>query len=184
MKKVYWLFIFSGLLFSSCGNDESAKENKVVEPAETRQLLVEKIKKLESELYVAQTLDAIKADMAISVYSEFISKYPSDSLTPDFIFKAGEIATANMQYKQALGYYKNIVKNYPNYKYYVDCIYLQAHIFDNYLNNDDSAKVIYEKVISDYPQSHYANDAKAAIQHLGKTDEQLIEEFKKKNKAN
>ncbi|MBL7884224.1 MAG: tetratricopeptide repeat protein [Bacteroidia bacterium] len=184
MKKSIGIFVLAALLFSSCGNDESHKENTTLEPIETRKLLIDKIKKIESELYVAQTLDAIKADMAISIYSEFISKFPSDSLTPDFIFKAGEIATANMQYKQALGYYKNIVKNYTAYKYYVDCLYLQAHIFDNYLNNDDSAKVIYEKVIKEYPQSHYANDAKAAIQHLGKSDEQLIEEFKKKNKTN
>ena len=52
---------------------------------------------------------------------------------------------------------------------------------DNYLNDDEQAKTIYEEVIAKYPTSTYANDAKAAIKNLGKTDEELIKEFKKKN---
>ena len=53
---------------------------------------------------------------------------------------------------------------------------------DNFLNDDAKAKIIYEEVIAKYPNLSYANDAKAAINNLGKTDEELIKEFEKKNK--
>ncbi len=171
------LLFVSAVLFS-CGSDkQEQKEGKL----DVRTILLEQIKTFEKELYVAEKLDPIKADMAISTYSEFIEKFPDDSLTPDFLFKAGEVATANIQYKQAVGYYKSLANRFPDYKYKEEAYYLQAHIWDNFLNNDDSARVIYEAVIQKFPASHYAQDAKAAIQNLGKTDEQLIEEFKKKN---
>jgi outer membrane protein assembly factor BamD (BamD/ComL family) len=176
MKKIVYSLVIASFLIA-CGGDEE----KEVATQDDRSLLIERIKKFESELYVAEKLDPIKADMAITTYSEFIEKFPNDSLTPDFLFKAGEVATANMQYKQAIGYYKGVTANYPKYKYIEECWYLQAHIWDNYLNNDDSAKVVYEQVIQKFPSSHYAQDSKAALQNLGKTDEQLIQEFKKKN---
>lgn len=176
MKKIVYSIVMATFLIACGGNEE-----KEVGTQDDRNILLERIKKFESELYVAEKLDPLKADMAITSYSEFIEKFPNDSLIPDFLFKAGEVATANMQYKQAVGYYKGVTSNYPNYKYIEECWYLQAHIWDNYLNNDDSAKVVYEQVIQKYPSSHYAQDSKAAIQNLGKTDEQLIQEFKKKN---
>ncbi|MBK7181970.1 MAG: tetratricopeptide repeat protein [Bacteroidetes bacterium] len=176
MKKIIYSILISTLLIACAGNEE-----KVVATQDDRSILLERIKKFESELYVADKLDPIKADMAITTYSEFIEKFPNDSLTPDFLFKAGEVATANMQYKQAIGYYKGVTTNFSKYKYIEECWYLQGYIWDNFLNKDDSAKVVYEQVIQKFPSSHYAQDAKAAIQNLGKTDEQLIEEFKKKN---
>lgn len=174
----FYSFLCVALIVSSCGS-EKQQENTAT--ADDRSILLERIKTFEKELYVAEKLDQIIADMAISSYSEFIEKFPDDSLTPDFLFKAGEVATANMQYKQAVGYYKGLANGFPDYKYKEEAWYLQAHIWDNFLNNDDSARVIYEAVIQKFPASHYAQDAKAAIQNLGKTDEQLIEEFKKKN---
>ena len=36
-------------------------------------------------------------------------------------------------------------------------------------------------MIEKNPNTNYASDAKAAINNLGKTDEQLIKEFKEKN---
>lgn len=174
----FFTFIIVIIVAASCGSDNK-EESKGT--SDDRAILLDRIKTFEKELYVAEKLDPIKADMAITSYSEFIEKFPDDSLTPDFLFKAGEVATANLQYKQAVGYYKGLATRFPDYKYKEEAWYLQAHIWDNFLNNDDSARVIYEAVIQKFPSSHYAQDAKAAIQNLGKTDEQLIEEFKKKN---
>jgi outer membrane protein assembly factor BamD (BamD/ComL family) len=50
------------------------------------------------------------------------------------------------------------------------------------LNNEAEAKIIYEQIIKEYPQSPFANDAKYCIKNIGKTDEQLVQEFLKKNK--
>ena len=76
---------------------------------------------------------------------------------------------------------KNITDKYPNYKNYTASLYLQGFLLDNYLNDDAKAKVIYEEVIAKYPTTIYADNAKMAIRNLGKSDDELIKEFKKKN---
>lgn len=128
-------------------------------------------------------LDPTTADLAVKAYDDFASRFPNDSLTPDFIFKAGEISTANHQYKQALMYYEKITAKYPNFKLAPESLYLQGYLLDNFLNDEVKAKAIYEQVIAKYPDMPYAADAKAAIKNLGKSDEELIKEFQKKNKG-
>ena len=128
------------------------------------------------------TLDPNTAMIAVKAYSDFATYFPKDSLTPDFLFKAGEISTANQQYTSALTYYQTITSKYPKFKLVPESLYLQGYLLDNFLNDDAKAKIIYEQVIAKYPSLPYASDAKAAINNLGKTDEELIREFEKKNK--
>jgi tetratricopeptide (TPR) repeat protein len=171
-------------MFASCGNTEPvADEKPVVAKFDPHVQLAGEIKKLEEKMHQSPTLDPIIAGQALLAYSNFTTQFPTDSLTPDYLFKSGEIATATMQYPQALKYYETITNNYPNYKMIKESLYLQGMLLDNYLNQDDKAKVIYEAVIAKYPTTSYASDSKAAIQNLGKTDEQLIKEFEKKNKG-
>ncbi|MCE3279043.1 MAG: hypothetical protein K0S44_1234, partial [Bacteroidetes bacterium] len=64
-----------------------------------------------------------------------------------------------------------------------ESLYLQGYLLDNFLNDEVRAKAIYEQVIAKYPDMPYSADAKAAIKNLGKSDEELIKEFQKKNKG-
>lgn len=181
MKIVKSVFLIA-IIFSmiSCGNEEKPV-NQEPKPL-SRQMFLDQIKKQESEMHKSMTLDPNVASVAVMAYDNFVTHFPNDSLTPDFLFKAAEISTANQQYNQALTYYKTITTKYPNYKLVPESLYLQGYLLDNFLNEDAKAKVIYEEVIAKYPALSYASDAKAAINNLGKTDEELIKEFQKKNK--
>lgn len=168
------------LLTASCGNKENAEQKKIAtEPP--REQYIAQIKKLEKEMHSAPEINNTTANLAIKAYTDYVVFFPKDSLAPDYLFKAGEIATAAKKYKQALVHYQTITSKYPEYKYFKESLYLQGFLLDNFLNDDAGAKTIYEEVIAKYPATNYANDAKAAINNLGKSDEQLIEEFKKKN---
>jgi TolA-binding protein len=171
------LFLAATLFMCACGNDEKTAEKSVV----SRQELIEAIKRGEKELYASMEIDNAKANITLANYVEFANQFPDDTLTPVFLFKAAEIGTATAQYPQAYEYYKKITDKYPNYKLVQESLYLQAYLLDNFLNDDEKARIVYEQVIQKYPDSHFAKDAKNAINNLGKTDEQLIEEFKKKN---
>lgn len=168
------------LFMSSCSNNEQKEQRAVDKPA-SRETNLKRIKNLEAEMKKSNDLSTATAGLAIKAYTDFVLIFPDDSLSPDFLFKAGQIATVTKQYPQALSYYKNITDKYPAFKYKQESLYLQGFILDNYVNDDAKAKIIYEEVISKYPGSTYANDAKAAINNLGKSDEELIKEFKKKN---
>lgn len=43
------------------------------------------------------------------------------------------------------------------------------------------ARKLYTEVVEKYPNERIALDAKLCIQHLGKSDEELIREFEKKS---
>ncbi len=174
--------LISGLFFfvASCGNNTLPSSPETTQP-EIRKQYIDKIKKWEEEMHKSLTLDNVTAGLAVKSYDDFVKMFPDDSLSPDFLFKAGEITTATKQYPQALMYYQNITHKYPKYKLVDVSLYLQGFLLDNYLNNDAKAKEIYEEVIAKYPNSNYATDAKAAIGNLGKSDDELIKEFKKKN---
>jgi TolA-binding protein len=174
---------FTAIILSaiSCGNEEKPVEQPKKELP--RQMFVDQIKRYEAEMHRSLQLDPNTATLAVKAYDDFYKNFPNDSLTPDFIFKAGEISTANLQYPQALMYYETITTKYPTFKLAPESLYLQAYLLDNFLNDEAKAKVIYEQVITKYPDLPYANDAKAAIKNLGKSDEELIKEFQKKNKG-
>jgi TolA-binding protein len=182
MKTVKGVFLVALVLgMMSCGNEEKPV---VQAPKELpRQTFVDQIKRYEAEMHKSMVLDPNTATLAVKAYDDFASHFPDDSLTPGFIFKAGEISTANQQYKQSLMYYETITSKYPNFKLAPESLYLQGFLLDNFLNDEVKAKVIYEQVIAKYPALPYASDAKAAIKNLGKSDEELIKEFQKKNKG-
>jgi tetratricopeptide (TPR) repeat protein len=182
------LFLCSVILFTiaSCGNEgeqERTEPLAIVPKENPKKLFLDQIKKYEDEMHKSMTLDPGVANIAVAAYDNFVKNYPDDSLAPDFLFKAGEICTANQQYKQALNYYETITKKYPDFKLAPESLYLQGFLLDNYLNEDAKAKIIYQEVITKYPTLSYAQDAKAAIKNLGKSDEDLIKEFEKKNKG-
>ncbi len=182
MKKIqYFILSIFSVFIASCGNEEKPVEEKTSIATNQKVELVNQINSLESEMHGSMQLDNSKAGAAIKAYSEYAKNYANDSITPDYLFKAAEIATAIHQYPQALKYYSTITEKYPNYKLVQESLFLQGALLDNYINDDAKARVIYEQLILKYPQSSYANDAKAAINNLGKTDEELIKEFKKKN---
>lgn len=200
MKTPKFIFMVAVVLSAvSCGNNENADQKDAVitdstatvetpqvetpppTPPQPREEFLVQIKKMEGEMFKAAELDNTKANDAIKLYTDFALYFPKDTLSPEYLFKAGEVATASKKYKRALEQYETILSKYPDYKHYKETMYLKAFLLDNFLNDDAAAKLVYEEVISKYPNTNYAKDARSAIDNLGKTDEQLMEEIKKKN---
>ncbi len=168
------------ILLASCGNNKNT-EQKTSAKEPPREQYIEQIKTIEKEMQKSPDVDNTTANSAIKAYSDYVMFFPNDSISPNYLFKAGEIATAAKKYKQALALYQNITSKYPDFKYIKESLYLQGFLLDNFMNDDAGAKIIYEEIISKYPGTTVANDSKSAINNLGKTDAQIIEEFKKKN---
>ncbi len=182
----------------SCGNNENTEQKDAVAtdsvpvvqeqvqtppptPPQPREEFLVQIKKMETEMFKSAELDNTKANDAIKLYTDYALYFPADTSAPEYLFKAGEVATASKKYKKALDQYETILSKYPEYKHFKETLYLKAFLLDNFLNDDAAAKIVYEEVITKYPTTNYAKDAKTAIQNLGKTDEQLMQEIKKKN---
>jgi TolA-binding protein len=185
MKRTFSILI-GIVLLSSCGNQS---EEKTEQPAEAKKAdhkeeLHNTILRMEGEMHRSQELDNVLAGQAIKAYDDYAEAYPEDTIAPDYLFKAGEIATAIRQYPQAASYYETIINRYPKFRLIQESYFMEATVYDQYLNDDDKAKTIYENLLNTFPGGPYTADTKAAIANLGKSDEELIKEFEKKNKMN
>jgi len=130
----------------------------------------------------ALTLDKTVATKAINDFNAYASNCKTDSLAPVFLIKAGQVAQAIGSFTQAQAMLNKCINEHTQFKNREAAIFLLAQLYDDpkMLNNEEEAKKLYEQVISEYPKTSYATDSRAAIQNLGKTDEQLIQEFLKK----
>lgn len=141
-------------------------------------------KSLDSTLMKETTVNKDLAERAINAFNTYASECMNDSLAPIFLLKAGQVAQSIANYKQAEILLRKCTTAFPNFRNRGAALFLLAQLFDEstMLNNETEAKTIYEDIIKSYPNTAWARDAKASIANLGKTDEQLIQEFLKKNK--
>lgn len=175
MKKISLFILLSSLLFS-CTNSTTTETGNNEAKVKQQQL----IRELETQLHASTTADVQVGRKAVHEYLNYAAMYPGDSLSANYLFKGGEIATAVKDYAIALHCYEMITKDYPSFAYTRESLYLQGYINDNFLNDDAKAKIIYEQFLSKYPSGNYSEDAKAAIANLGKSDLELVREFEKK----
>lgn len=192
MLKVLFGFFGLALMLSACnsstettkGFTEVKKDSiPAVAVVEDCQSILLKAKKLDSMLLASEVLDPKLANEAIVLFNGFGSNCASDSLAPEFLMKGGQVAQAVKNYTKAEELYKKCGADFPRYKNRVACLFLLGRLYDEeaMLNNETAAKVIYSQLILEYPNTSYSNDAKAALNNMGKTDEQLVKEFLKKN---
>jgi len=188
MKILFRLFLFtvvSGLSFS-CSNGPQEETAQVVDASAaiplTKEGQLANLAELEKKAHISLQLNDTLGNALVKAYVDYANAFPTDSTSADFLFKAAEVSTALRQYQNALTYYETITTKYITYKYVVESLFLQGHIYDDFLNQDDKAKAIYERLIAMYPKHKFAEDCNILIKNLGKTDEEIIKEFDKKNK--
>jgi TolA-binding protein len=193
MKRfIYALFAGLSIIFCSCGGESADKKTKT-EADSTRAQAIRKakpdraqylnqVKKAESKMKASKTFDIQTANEMIKAYIDYANIFQGDTIAPDYFFRAAGIATATGNYDQAIGLYSTLNDRYPAYRYVVEALYQEAMIYDSNLSGQDAkAKTLYEQIIKDYPKHKLATDAKTAIKNLGKSDEDLVKEFEKKN---
>lgn len=194
MKK-YLLPLICVLSFS-CTQNEAEKENasrtdsaaRVARPPAAgavapRDTLLKQITGLEKELYAARQVDEKKARQVVSLYEKYYQSYHRDAEAADFLFKAGEVTENINQPYRAIDFYTRCYEEYPAFKFRAECLFRMANLYDYKINNYIKAKALYEEVKVQFPKSQLAKDADAAIKLMGKSDQDMIREFEKKNKV-
>jgi len=140
--------------------------------------------KMDSIILIQTETDKKIAGDAIKAFTEFAYHCSSDSVAPIYLIKTAQIAQAVNNTPQAKIVLEKCITDYPNFKNRAAAIFLLAQLYDEamYLNNEEQAKILYQKIIDEYPKSDWAINAKGALKFIGKSDQQIINEFKKKKK--
>jgi len=168
--------IIIGLMFTTsivaCNNGNETSENGGDSPAE-------QIKELEPKLMNDSTY-AINYEVAkqlIPAYLKFREAHPDDPKSPDYLYKAGEINQGMGQGNMAVKYFDEFCKKYPDNKRAAVSLFQQAFVYETLLKNKEMAVKLYKEFIEKYPNHELVPSAKASIDNIDKSPEELIKEF-------
>ena len=137
------------------------------------------ISTLQLNMKAVQKFDSVTVTELLSAYQNFSLKYPDDSLSPEYLFKAAGLAAGLNRGTQAIGLYESIIGAYPDFKKIPECYFMEAFTYENTIGNIGKANELYNEFLTRYPDHELADDARAAIKFLGKTPEEIVMEFDK-----
>ena len=166
------LFVATVILITSCGQNSEKKKALI------------RITANEAKIFGDSTAgipDQKTGMEMIQAYADYANAWPKDTISAEFLFKGAEIAMNLNQSGMAIEYYNRILLSYPDFKKRPYCMFLQAFILENQLNQYDQAKARYQEFVDKYPDHVLAKDARASIENMGKPIEELIKQWDEKN---
>jgi len=174
MKKILIILLASLVGLASCQWSGQKSGMRV---------LNDSIAMLENEIFNPEKdkLDRAKAVELIDLYQKVAKEYPESDSAPEYLFKAGDISINVQNANKTLMIFDEILIDYPDYKKAPTVLFLKAFVYDDQLQDYANAKKYYELFLEKYPDSEFADDAEISLKNLGKTPEELIEEFQKNN---
>lgn len=149
----------------------------------SKEKMTSEIKNLEKELYAntSGTIDKQKAEKMVTLYKQYAESFPDDTISALFLFKAGEILMNTSKNIEAIETYDILINKYPKFSKTPDALFLQGFVLENNMKNFQKAREKYTAFMTKYPNNELASQVKFSLDNLGKTPEQIIEEFQNKN---
>ncbi len=167
MKKVL-LSVFVVLMMLSCGEKMSVKE----------------VKELESKVF-AKGAKPTKEDVIqlVDAYILFAEQNPDDVQSPDYLFRALDIAVGeNVEGPQkAIDIANVLIEKYPDFEMTQMAMYLKGFVYEDMIGDLQNAEMTYRQFIEKYPNSPIVEDVKATLENLGLTPEELVRKFEEAN---
>ncbi|TSA32346.1 MAG: hypothetical protein D4R64_16325 [Porphyromonadaceae bacterium] len=166
------LLVLSVILIAGCGVNSEKKK------------AIDRITANEAKIFgdSTATIPDQKTGMEmIQAYTDYANAWPKDTISAEFLFKGAEIAMNLDQSGMAIEYYNRILLSYPKFNKRPYCIFLQAFILENQMNQYDQARARYQEFIDKYPDHILVKDARASIENMGKPIEELIKQWDEKN---
>ncbi|MDH3650006.1 MAG: tetratricopeptide repeat protein [Saprospiraceae bacterium] len=131
------------------------------------------ISDLETQLSQAPNQEVLKNLLGLYEQAHRNSKESEQKL--EYLWKTGETARALRDYTKAESAFSEIYDKFPEADQASKALFMHAFMMDEDLKAFDKAKGLYESFLTKYPDSDFTDDAQFLLQHLGKTDEEMLE---------
>jgi len=154
------------------------KTEDIENPKAYIQLLAEKIFE-NPDQYGINTANAHKYVDACEAYALV---YPESDQTPEFLYRAGEMARTIKTFTKALNIYDWLEEKYPNYEKTPTTVFLKGFMLENTLNEPEQAKEVYQRFVDNYPDHALVPDVQFLLENIGKSDEEIMQIIEEKNK--
>lgn len=196
LLRLFAAIFFTALLFAGCGDhkEEAAPSQPAAAATNTAATnspyttdcvaLLKEAKRMDSVLMTDPKMDVMHGNKALKAFIDYSFYCKNDSIAPVFLIKASQVATSINNLPQAKTALEKCINDFPNFRNRGAAMFLLAQLYDepHYLNDETKALELYNNLISVYPKSEWAENARQARLLIGKTDEEIIKEFEKKNK--
>lgn len=184
-SSVHVLLIAAALSFYACNSStQENSANAEQTDVKSKEERLAEIAEIEDQVKQSKGKNAQSHAQRLEVHLEaFATDFRADSLAPEMLFKAGNVCIGLNDFEKSIAYFDRIAKHYPEYIKRPEVIYMAGFVYDYHLSQYGKAKDYYERVIAEYPNHIFADDAKKAIEVLGMSDEELMERFKKANES-
>ena len=190
MRNTMMMAALVAMLMSACGdtnNNDGDRSGDSVEnrASQTREERLAEIGELEKRLKSRQnqSMDLNKplAEQMVREYRDFAIAHSKDSLAPHYLFKAADLSVGLGKYDRAIGYLESVTTEYPDYQRNVEMWLFKGFIYEQHMNQHAKAVEAYEALIDRFPNHRLAKDARASIENLTLSEEELIRRFQEKN---
>lgn len=181
---LFSLLTFVVLFFACGGDDQSASSTNTDQPTEEVVAAEQQknIAKLEDELYQKNLqFDRRAANQIFDVYLAYAAEHPLDTLTPEYLFRAGQVSTGLKKNELAIKIYDRIIENYGAWNKIVEVKFMKGFTYENHLDRLGAAKEVYQDIVYDHPDHPLAAQAKQLIDNMQYSDEELIKKWQEEN---
>lgn len=107
-----------------------------------------------------------KDDEAILVLNTILENHKTEPIVAQALFKQAQLFEEKAQFEKAQTNYELIIANYRDGILVDDTYYKLAHIYEQYLNEPEKAKVLYEQIIFNHVDSIYFVEARKKYRAL------------------
>lgn len=118
--------------------------------------------------------EAVASDVA-EKYCQFVKQNPDDSTAGLWLYHAVEINVMLKNADKSLELGNQVVSQYPQSEWAPRSLFLMgAFVYDDLLHDTAQAHVMFQRVIDEYPDSKFVDDAEKSIEFLGMTPEEIM----------
>jgi tol-pal system protein YbgF len=105
-------------------------------------------------------------DLSVQGFKNYLVRFPEAPNAPDAHYYLGESYYSMSRYLEAVGEYQSVVKEYPRSRLVPSC-YLKSGYCYQELEERQLAEKTFRELISLYPRSEEAEQARVSLQDLG-----------------
>lgn len=145
---------------------------------------VEKINELEAKV-LSEDAVVTKENVVqlVDAYTLFAEQNPNDAQSPDFLFKALDIAVGvNAEGpEKAVKIADVLIEKYPDFEMTPMAMFIKGFVYENMIGDLQNAEMTYRQFIEKYPENPMLEDVKSTLENLGLSPEELIRKFEEAN---
>lgn len=162
----YVLALFALSLLFACGPNADKMKAELIS--------------LSTELAESADIPEIKkSEVFIDKAKRYVKAFPTDTLSPMFLFQAAGLAKTIGKIETAFELWDQLEEGYPDSNMAVSAAFLKGFTAEIDLGDREKAVQYFKIFLERYPDSGYANDARRQILVLesAMTPDELVKEF-------